>query len=47
MSQKSRKKSSKSQSREVTINVDKIWDLAVGTWSKIRSHQITIKVDPV
>ncbi len=47
MSQKSRKKSSKSQSREVTINVDKIWDLAVGTWSKIRSHQVTIKVDPV
>jgi hypothetical protein len=47
MNSNSRKKSKKTQSKEVTINVDKIWGLAVGTWSKIRSHQITIKLDPV
>ncbi|MDH3657536.1 MAG: hypothetical protein OEM77_05315 [Nitrosopumilus sp.] len=47
MKSNSRKKSNKTQSREVTINVDKIWELAAGTWSKIRSHQVTIKIDPV
>ncbi|MDH3191691.1 MAG: hypothetical protein OEM18_03255 [Nitrosopumilus sp.] len=47
MNSNSRKKSKKPQSREVTVNVDKIWELAVGTWSKIRSHQLTIKLDPI
>jgi len=38
---------SNTQSKEVTITVDKIWELAKNTWGKVRSHQLTIKIDPI
>jgi len=35
------------QSREVTLTVDKMWGLATNTWNKIRSSKLTIKIDPI
>ncbi len=35
------------QSREVSLTVDKVWDLTKYTWNKIRSSKLTIKIDPV
>ena len=35
------------QSREVSLTVDKVWDLAKYTWNKVRSSKLTIKIDPI
>lgn len=40
-------KAKQRQSREVSITVDKIWDLAVDVWNKVRSSKLTIRVDPI
>jgi hypothetical protein len=40
-------KAKQRQSREVSITVDKIWDLVVDTWNKVRSSKLTIKIDPI
>jgi hypothetical protein len=40
-------KTKKTQSREISITVDKIWILAVDSWNKIRSSKLTIKIDPI
>ena len=40
-------KTKKTQSREISINVDKIWILAVDSWNKIRSSKLTIRIDPI
>ena len=48
--QKSRKrimKSNKIQSKEVSLTVDALVDVATNAWNKIRSSKLTIKVDPV
>jgi len=41
------KKSNKTKSREISLTVDGMWGIAKNTWSKVRSHQLTIKIDPV
>jgi len=35
----------KTQSKEVSITLDKVLGLVVGTWNKIRSSKLTIKID--
>jgi len=35
----------KTQSKEVSITLDKVWKLVVDTWNKIRSSKLTIKID--
>ena len=40
-------KTKTTQSREVTLTVDKVWGLATSTWNKIRSSKLTIKIDPI
>jgi len=40
-------KTNKTQSREISLTVDKVWDLATYTWNKIRSSKLTIKIDPI
>jgi len=40
-------KTKTTQSREVSITVDKVWGFAVDTWNKIRSSKLTIKIDPI
>ncbi len=40
-------KTKTTQSREVSITVDKVWGLAVDTWNKIRSSKLTIKIDRI
>ena len=40
-------KTKKTQSREISITVDKIWILAVDSWNKIRSSKLTIRIDPI
>lgn len=40
-------KAKQRQSREVSITVDKIWDLVVDVWNKVRSSKLTIRVDPI
>ncbi len=37
----------KTQSKEVSITLDKVLGLVVGTWNKIRSSKLTIKIDPI
>ena len=37
----------KTQSREVSLTVDKVWDLAKYSWNKVRSSKLTIKIDPI
>jgi len=40
-------KTKTTQSREVSITIDKVWGFAVDTWNKIRSSKLTIKIDPI
>ena len=40
-------KAKQRQSKEVSITVDKIWNLAVDAWNKVRSSKLTIKIDPI
>ncbi len=40
-------KTKTTQSREVSITIDKVWGLVVDTWNKIRSSKLTIKIDPI
>ncbi|MEK0320718.1 MAG: hypothetical protein QQN61_06470 [Nitrosopumilus sp.] len=40
-------KTKTTQSREVTLTVDKVWGLATSTWNKIRSSKLTIKIDSI
>jgi hypothetical protein len=40
-------KAKQRQSREVSFTIDKIWDLAVDAWNKVRSSKLTIKIDPI
>jgi hypothetical protein len=40
-------KSKQRESKEVSITVDKIWELAIDTWNKVRSSKLTIRVDPI
>ena len=40
-------KAKQRKSREVSITIDKIWDLAVDAWNKVRSSKLTIKIDPI
>ena len=40
-------KTKTTQSREISITVDKVWGLAVDTWNKIRSSKLTIKIDRI
>jgi len=35
----------KTKSKEVSITLDKVLGLVVGTWNKIRSSKLTIKID--
>ena len=45
--QKYTMKAKQRQSREVSITVDKIWDLILDAWNKVRSSKLTIKVEPI
>ena len=40
-------KSNKTQSKEVSLTVDALLDVATNAWNEIRSSEMTIKVDPV
>jgi len=40
-------KTKTTQSREVSITIDQVWELVVDTWNKIRSSKLTIKIDPI
>ncbi len=40
-------KSNKTKSREVSLTVDGVIDMASSVWNKIRSSKLTIKVDPI
>ena len=40
-------KTKTTQSREVTLTVNKVWGLATSTWNKIRSSKLTIKINPI
>jgi len=40
-------KTKTTQSREISITVDKVWGLAVNAWNKIRSSKLTIKIDRI
>ncbi len=40
-------KAKQRKSREVSITIGKIWDLAVDAWNKVRSSKLTIRVDPI
>jgi len=40
-------KSNKIQSKEVSLTVDALVDVATNAWNKIRSSKLIIKVDPV
>ena len=40
-------KAKQRKSREVSITIDKIWDLAVDAWNKVKSSKLTIKIDPI
>ncbi|MHA2277750.1 MAG: hypothetical protein ACXAC2_18360 [Candidatus Kariarchaeaceae archaeon] len=40
-------KAKQRESKEVSITVDKIWELAIDTWNKVRSSKLTIRVDPI
>ena len=40
-------KTKTTQSREVTLTVDKMWGLVASTWNKIRSSKLTIKIDSI
>ncbi len=40
-------KAKQRQSREVSITVDKIWDLILDALDKVRSSKLTIKIDPI
>ena len=40
-------KTKTTQSREVSITVDKVWSLVVDAWNKIRSSKLTIKIDRI
>jgi len=40
-------KSNKTQSKEISLTVDALVDVATNAWNKIRSSKLTIKVDPV
>jgi len=35
----------KTKSKEVSITLDKVLGLVVGTWNKFRSSKLTIKID--
>jgi hypothetical protein len=35
------------KSKEISLTVDGLWGLAKGTWSKVREHKLTIRVDPL
>ena len=35
------------KSREVSLTVDGMWEIAKNTWSKVRSHQLTVKIDSI
>ncbi|MEE8180459.1 MAG: hypothetical protein V3T67_01325 [Nitrosopumilaceae archaeon] len=38
-------KTKTTQSRQVSITIDRVWDLVVVTWNKIRSSKLTIKIE--
>ncbi len=38
-------KTKTTQSRQVSITIDQVWDLVVVTWNKIRSSKLTIKIE--
>ena len=40
-------KTKTTQSREVSLTVDKVWDFAKYTWNKVRASKLTIKIGPV
>jgi len=40
-------KSNKTQSKEVSLTVDALVDVATNAWNKIRTSKLTIKIDPV
>ena len=40
-------KAKQRQSKEVTLTVDKILDLAVNVWKKVRSSKLTIKIESI
>ena len=40
-------KTKTTESREVSLTVDKVWDLAKYTWNKVRASKLTIKIGPV
>ena len=40
-------KSNKTKSREVSLTVDGVIDMASSVWNKIRSSKLTIRVDPI
>jgi hypothetical protein len=40
-------KTKTAQSREVSLTVDKVLDLAKYTWNKVRASKLTIKIGPV
>ena len=40
-------KAKQRQSKEVTLTVDKILNLAVNVWKKVRSSKLTIKIESI
>jgi hypothetical protein len=40
-------KSNKTQSKEVSLTVGALLDVATNAWNEIRSSELAIKVDPI
>ena len=40
-------KSNETQSKEVSLTIDALLDVATSAWTDIKSSKLTIKVDPI
>jgi len=40
-------KTKTTQSKQVSITLDKVCELVADTWNKIRSSKLTIKIEPI